>query len=273
MPHLARITIYPVKSLDGAEVPAATILASGALAHDREFSLWDVQGRIVNGKRDARIHLLRSAYDWTTQTLSLRIQGTDRHATFHVHDERAELEAWLNNYFGFHVKVNHDTRKGFADDPDAYGPTVVSTATFAEVASWFPDLDVPQTRRRFRANLEIDGGAAFWEDRLVADEGYVVRFQLGDVTLEGLHLCPRCAVPSRDPLMGSESPRFQRIFAERRRATLPPWAAASRFDHFYYLVVGTQVPASEAGKVLHVGDEVTVLGVAGAEGQRALWLE
>ncbi len=262
MPHLARIRIHPVKSLDGIDVPSATLLPSGALAHDREFALWDAQGRIVNGKRDARIHLLRSAYDWTAERLSLRVQGTDRQVTFHIHHDRVALEAWLSEYFGFRVVVQQDTSTGFPDDPHAHGPTVVSAETLVEVASWFPDLDLDQTHLRFRANLHLAGAAPFWEDCLVANEGYAVRFQIGDVLLDGLHLCPRCAVPSRDPLTGRESPWFQRIFAERRRAALPAWAPAARFDHFYYLVVGTQAPASEAGKVLRVGDSVTVLDMA-----------
>ena len=178
-------------------------------------------------------------------------------------------EATISRHLGYRVLVRRDTRTGFPDDPSACGPTIISTASLAAVASWFPGLDRSETRRRFRANIEIGAiddatsdaadAAPFWEDRLAADDGRPVRLRIGHVTLEGLHLCPRCAVPSRDPRTGVEIDRFQRTFSERRRATLPPWAPATRFDHFYYLSVSTRVPASETGKTLRVGDDVRLL--------------
>lgn len=49
------------------------------------------------------------------------------------------------------------------------GPSVVSTATVETIASWFDGTRVESPRRRFRANFEISGVPAFWEDRLVGD--------------------------------------------------------------------------------------------------------
>ena len=40
-PYLSRITIYPIKSLDGQDVDEAVVLRTGALAHDREYCLID----------------------------------------------------------------------------------------------------------------------------------------------------------------------------------------------------------------------------------------
>ena len=263
--RLVSMTLYPMKSLDGVDVIEATILPSGALAHDREYSMWDAAGRVVNGKREARIHLLRSSYDSTPGILLLAADGT-LPERFHLPDDVRNLEAWLSRYLGYRFLLRRDTCTGFPDDPSALGPTIVSTASLAEVASWFPGLDPHETRRRFRANIEIGAlddtrpdAAPFWEDRLAADDGRPVRLQIGNVTLEGLHLCPRCAVPSRNPRSGAEIDRFQRIFSEQRKATLPPWAPAIRFDHFYYLSTSTRVPVSEAGKTLRVGDDVRLL--------------
>ena len=61
-PYLAKILLYPIKSLDGIEVEQATILSSGALQYDREFAFVDGQNRFVNGKRYPQIHLLRSQF-------------------------------------------------------------------------------------------------------------------------------------------------------------------------------------------------------------------
>jgi uncharacterized protein YcbX len=166
VPYLTAISIYPVKSLDGIALTQATILASGALQHDREFALFDKQGRFVNGKRNSKVHLLRSAFDAQFKRLSLQIQGTDRRAIFHVDLERTALEAWLSDYFDFPVKFVQNTITGFPDDTNALGPTVViSTGTIEEIASWFPELSVDEMRLRLRANLEIGGVLPFWEDQ------------------------------------------------------------------------------------------------------------
>ena len=39
MPTLDRITVHPVKSLDGVEVTAARLLPGGGLEHDRRWRL------------------------------------------------------------------------------------------------------------------------------------------------------------------------------------------------------------------------------------------
>lgn len=154
------------------------------------------------------------------------------------------------------MHLRHDDRRGFPDDPTYFGPTIACTETLAEVTTWFPGLDLDSVRRRFRANLEVGGALPFWEDRLVAVGERLTAFSIGDVRLEGMEPWPRCAVPTRDPRTGTADPTFQKVFAERRCATLPAWAPRSRFDHFYRLCTGTRVPSSEAGKVLRVGDAV-----------------
>ena len=112
-------------------------------------------------------------------------------------------------------------------------------------------------RRRFRANLEIEGVPAFWEDRLYGSAGEAAALRIGDVTIEGVNPCARCTVPERNPETGEiADSAFAKIFADRRRETLPSWADKSRFDHYYRLSVNTRIHASEAGKVLHASDEV-----------------
>ncbi|MGQ0572556.1 MAG: MOSC domain-containing protein [Armatimonadota bacterium] len=255
---MSRIAIFPIKALDGLLVGEAPIRAGGGLAGDREFAIFDESGRAVNGKRNARVHALRASYDLGARVVSLATEGTTS-SPFHLDDDRARLEAWLADYFGFAVHLRHDTHHGFPDDSMYFGPTIVCTETLLEVTSWFPGFELDAVRQRFRANLELGGGGRFWEDRLVARDDATVAFRVGDVQLEGTVPWPRCAVPTRDPRTGATDPTFQKTFSDHRRATLPPWAPRSRFDHFYRLCVGTRVPASEAGKVLRVGDSVTIL--------------
>jgi uncharacterized protein YcbX len=257
-PYISRITIYPVKSLDGFYLPSARILASGAIQHDRTFALVDEQGKFVNGKRNPKIHRLRSRFDLEEKVLILRVQGIEQEYSFRLDTEREALNTWLGAYFDRDVTVVENTEAGFPDDTEASGPTVISKATLQAVASWFPGLDEESIRLRFRANLEIGGVPAFWEDRLFAEAGSVVPFRIGDVLFEGINPCQRCVVPSRDPYTGEVFPHFQEILARKRKESLPSWSTPSRFNHFYRLSCNTRVPASEEGKLLRVGDQVVL---------------
>ncbi|OWY65307.1 MOSC domain-containing protein [cyanobacterium TDX16] len=257
-PYLAKISIFPVKSLDSITLSQVSVLASGALQHDREYALFDQKGRFVNGKRNAKIHLLRSQFDANCQQLSLQVQGTDESVTFHLDRERSELEAWFSNYFGLPVNIKQNNFTGFPDDTNASGPTIISAATLAEVASWFPDISVEEMRNRSRANIEIDGVPAFWEDRLFTKVGNSIQFQIGEVVFAGINPCARCIVPTRDSKTAVATENFQKIFVSKRKETLPDWTTPERFDHFYRLSINTKIPSSEIGKILRIGDPVSI---------------
>jgi uncharacterized protein len=257
-PYLANIFLYPFKSLDGVEVETSRVLASGALQHDREFAIFDEHGRFVNGKRYPKIHLLRSQFALLNRTISLQIPDSDLQQIFNLDEEWQLLEATLSDFFEFVVTLRQNSLMGFPDDTSSLGPTVISTATLAEVASWFPGLSVDEMRRRMRANIEIGGVPAFWEDQLFSEQDDLVSFRVGDVHFFGVNPCQRCVVPTRDSYLGKAYPNFQKIFVTQRQATLPNWVASSPFNHFYRLSVNTQLPPSSAGKILQIGDEIEI---------------
>ena len=259
MPHLARIDLYPFKSLDGVTVQSANILASGALEHDREYACFDRQGKVVNGKRSARIHELRSQFSNNYQTLTLQAPNTDPQS-FHIDPEHDALDGWLSEFFQFDIQVQHNSALGFPDDTDSPGPTLISTATLEAVAAWYPDLTVTELRRRLRTNLEIGGVPAFWEDQLFADADHLVQFQIGSVVLKGVNPCQRCIVPTRDSQSGVATPKFQKTFLQNRKQTLPDWVNSARFNHFYRLAVNTRIPQGQ-GSVLNQGDPVILKGI------------
>jgi uncharacterized protein YcbX len=104
-----------------------------------------------------------------------------------------------------------------------------------------------------------NGLPPFWEDQLFAEnEASIVRFKIGEVAFEGSNPCARCPVPPRDSFTGAADLGFQKRFSEQRRANLPPWSPVERFDHFYRLATNTRVPSTEQGKLLRVGDELSV---------------
>ena len=261
-PHLTRIAVHPIKSLEPVTLQTAEIAENGGLRHDREYAMFDDDENYVNGKRTADVHRIRASFDDALQHVTLRQEGKSEESAyrFSLSDDRAELAEWLTEYFGYSVHLKQESKGGFPDDTVLSGPTVISTATLREVASWFDGLDEHQMRLRLRANLEIDGVPPFWEDRLYSDHNHEVAFRIGDVTLRGANPCQRCIVPVRDPHTGEEYPDFQRIFIENRERTLPEWADRARFDHYFRLMVNTKVPESEWKSELAVGDEVAILG-------------
>jgi uncharacterized protein YcbX len=266
MPQLAALFIYPFKSLDGMPVSEVEVLPSGALAGDRQFAIVDGAGAFVNAKRFAAIHRIRSTIQLAAGTIRLWSEPGNTGATvltpaeFHIDAQRQELDAWLTEYFGFSCRVVSDRQYGFPDDTQASGPTVITTATLRELASWFPGWTLAEARRRFRANLEFAGDESdepFWEDRLYGEPGQGVRFRVGDVEWLGTNPCARCVVPSRSPDTGERDQELAKTFTQRRRETLPSWATRSRFDHFYRLAVNTRLSQSAGSMTLCVGDPVT----------------
>jgi uncharacterized protein YcbX len=257
---LANILLYPIKSLDGIVVQQAKISPGGALEHDRRYALVDSGGKIIHAKRTAKMHSLRCSYDLAVGIVQLSAANASSSVSFHLDNEREEINRWFSQFLDMPVRLIEDRTHGFPDDKEAFGPTVASTASLAEVSAWFPDLSVEECRQRFRANLELAECEPFWEDRLFGDVGSPVRFTIGRVQFEGVNPCQRCVVPSRSPRSGEATVGFQQQFSEYRKLSVAAHVAQSRFDHYYRFAVNTRIPASEAGKVLHVGDAVTLTG-------------
>ena len=257
-PHVARLLIYPIKSLDQVDCDRVIILKSGALEGDRTWAIFAQDGSFVNGKRNNKIYALRSEFDLKTNTVSLRIQGTDQTATFNLRESCGALCNWLEEYFGFPVEIKQDLNLGFPDDTLSPGPTIISTATLKAIASWYPELNTADIRRRFRANIEIAGVPAFWEDQLFTTPEATVKFKVGDVNFMGVNPCSRCKVITRDPQTGNPYPKFQQIFIAQRKITLPQWTYRVQFNHFFRLAVNTRLSPREAGKVINIEDKVTI---------------
>ena len=256
-PRLTGIRLYPIKSLDPIEVNESRIGPAGGLEHDRAWALFSVDGRKVNAKRAPALHLIRATYAPDLSSTTLSVPGDSRNIparTFAFSSATEDAAEWFSVFFEQQIIVRYSAA-GFPDDPVANGPTIVSTASLDAVTEWFPGITTDEARLRFRASLEINGVPAFWEDHLFGEEERsVVRFRIGEVNFEGSNPCARCPVPPRDPHTGEDWPGFQKRFTELRRAQLPPWSPAARFDHFYRLATNTRIASSEHGKLLRLGD-------------------
>jgi uncharacterized protein YcbX len=267
MPALDRITIYPVKSLDGVDVAECGVLACGALENDRRWRLVDMDGGVVNAKRTPRFHPIRAEYDLAERliTLSFWADGpTEPAQAFPLAPGPEGPCEWLSEALGMRVLLEERRDGGFPDDREALGPTLVATASLEEVARWF-ELDLAEARRRFRVNLEIGGCKAFWEDTLASPARVGVpsladlpadlaidpyadlppleprEFAIGSVRFRATGVCKRCPVPSRDSRTGAVTELFREVFEARRSRGLRADVDAGRWADLYRLGVNTSL--------------------------------
>jgi uncharacterized protein len=304
MPTLDRITIYPVKSLDGVDVPEALVLPSGALENDRRWQLTDIDGRVLNAKRSPLFHAIRAEFDLAARLVTLSIDplAVKAHAIPGI-ERLASLAAdtfplvpgpdgpcgWLSEALSDGVLLERASSNvlllerpdgGFPDDREAPGPTLVSTASLEEVARWF-GFDLQECRRRFRANLEIGGCDAFWEDSLASPARPDVpslldlpldlpadpyadlppleprEFTIGEARFRATNVCRRCVVPSRDSRTGAVTEHFRDAFEARRSRGMRPDVDATAWRTLYRLGVNTKVILPSA---VYLGRPVVVSG-------------
>ncbi len=259
-PKLAAITIYPVKSLDGISLQSAMITDGGCLLHDREYAITDEAGNFLIGKTNPRVHTLRSSIDFENKMISFRQQGETSWHPFHLQKEKTAIESYLAGYFGIPILFKKNSTGRFMDMPDISGVTIFSTASLEAVAAWFNNMDLEETRKRFRATVEIEGVPAFWEDHLFSTAGTGIEFKIGDVTMFGMSPRARCVVPTRNPDTGEVIHAFPKLFAKHRAESQPEWSTLDEHGHHYFLTVNCYIPETEIGKFIQTGDKVVIVG-------------
>ncbi len=251
VPVLSKILIYPIKGLDPVEVKEAETTGKGSLRLDRFIVLFDEKGKKVSGKREKTLHRIRAVYDLYGFRAMLTFK--DQKVTLDLDDDRS-IGSWFSEVLGYRV-VAKKFPEGYPDDKKAHGPTLVSRESLKEIAGWY-QIDEENVRRRFRANLEIEGVPPFWEDSLVGED-YSKRFRIGEVIFSGDGISKRCPVPTRDPYTGEELRGFVRVFTALRKERLPEWSPKKRFeDTLYRLCINTSVIK---GGTLRVGDELKLV--------------
>lgn len=256
-----RLTVYPIKSLNGRSVDRVEIVKNGGLAGDREYALFDADREYVNGKNEQAVHPISARYSGATaraETVTLSTPEDEPQQFSLPPADDSALTEWLAQWFGYPVSIEQNREGGFPDDTTASGPTIISEATIETVAGWFDGIDFDGMRRRLRPNIVLSGVEPFWEDQLFADRNSRVRFSIGDTDVIGVNPCQRCVVPSRDPDTGTEYDGFNETFIEKRRETLPAWSGGDWFDHEFRLMINTAVPESSWGDTIAVGEELAI---------------
>ena len=249
---LEDIVIYPIKSLPGIRVNHSKLKPDGGLQWDRQWMLVDANGNTINGKRDPRVHLIKTSYDMDGLIVRLAIKD-ESPAEFSLKHQLKEIGDWFTAKWGEEVKCVF-TQNHFSDDQKASGPTITGLASLELVQNWFGWSTLDEAYSRFRPNLIISGTEPFAEDQfLMCPKREIL---VGGQILFANNICKRCIVPSRNPFTGDHTNNFAKIFIENRKRDTPKNVPLKELDHFYRFAINTKVLAINNSGIIKKGDSV-----------------
>jgi uncharacterized protein YcbX len=218
--RLSALTYYPVKSMQGWDVPAAAVTPRG-LANDRLLMVADRDGMFYTQRDLPRLaailprleaeSLTLSAPEVAPLTLPLRRAGDALPVTIwddeaQAVDQGDEAAGWLSMFLGVEARlvrmpddyvrsvsreyaVTADDHVGFAD---GYPLLLASQESLDDLNA---RMETPIPMNRFRPNIVVSGCDPFAED------GWK-RIRIGEVELALVKPCARCDVPTHDQVTG-----------------------------------------------------------------------
>lgn len=234
---LKGIYIYPIKSLDGISCESAEIGNGNSLLNDRRFAILDSDNKLVNGKRNNRVHSLRCRFDLQHVRVQFQSDRIGISEDFDLTAGNPSLDEYLSEHFEKTVRIEANAEGQFLDDPAESGVTLIADSTLSAISDWFGWADPDEVLRRLRPNLVVGGLPPFAEETLVGDAEQRVCFNLGESSWRVTKTCPRCVVPSRHPVTGEVFSGFQNQFVEHRKGQLFSEKLFSASGHYYHASV------------------------------------
>lgn len=209
---------YPVKGLTAEALEAVEVERGGALPWDRAFALaqgdapfdpaaptWLQKTHFMCLKANARIALLRAAFDPATGTLLLRDpDGGGVTANALSEDGRARIASFLSMFLEDEARgtprFHHVPGHVFGDQRRP----VVSLLNLASLAAFEAAAGARRHRRRFRANVLLAGAPAWsefdWVGREVMMGGARLRVTKRTIRCAATEVNPDTAERDADPL-------------------------------------------------------------------------
>lgn len=179
--RLVELWRFPVKSMAGERLTSVEVDERG-LVGDREWAVYDEEGRLASGKRTNRFRRMDEVF-----TLSARTVGD--HVEVLLPDGRQVVagegpaDLALSDHFGEEVELAPEADIAHQD---AGQVSLVGTATLRELGTMC-GLDEPVDPRHLRANLVVETAEPFEE------EGWVGReVRAGQVVLRLVERIERC---------------------------------------------------------------------------------
>lgn len=255
--------VYPVKSCRGLSLQSVRIDARGPL-YDRRWMIVDATGTFLTQREEPRLALVRVTLRPTEIALdapnmrSLRVPARGRDGArlavrVWSHSGQGEdagdaAADWLGEHLGRpcrlvrfpdearrEVSRRHTALDAETAFTDGYPILLISEASLADLNGRMKNA---LTMERFRPNLVVGGTEAFAEDAWK-------RIRVGDLLLDVVKPCARCAITTVDPTTAEKSKEPLQTLAGYRR-------------HGNEVLFGQNCVHHGPG-TLRVGDEVEVL--------------
>jgi uncharacterized protein YcbX len=215
---VSELYIYPVKSLGGIALPAASLTDRG-FEYDRRWMLVDENDRFLSQREMAAMAFLKvSLYDG-----GLLVQNTSKSDSFyqipfhplttetmivsvwddscHAQCVSAEADAWFSEQLGIFCRLvympdstlrqvdeSYAHNKEITSFSDGYPLLIIGQASLDDLNG---RLSSPLLMDRFRPNIVFTGGLPFQEDDMK-------EFSIGDIQFFGVKPCARCTITTID---------------------------------------------------------------------------
>ena len=251
--HLNGLFVYPIKSCAGLAVDAWDLDERG-LVGDRSYMVVDERGDFLTQREAPQLatvcpELGERLRVTTPSGSALADPGPVREVSVWQHtgpaldcgDEVAEV---LTSHLGRHCRLvalspQHERPtsigSGMVGFADGYPLLVATEASLSDLNARMPS---PLPMNRFRPNLVVTGSSAF-------DEDHWLSIEIGDVAMDLVKPCARCAITRVDQTTGvrgdGEPLRTLGTFRKAKGGVMFGW-------HVIHRSLGT----------LRVGDEVRV---------------
>ncbi len=205
--------IYPITSLGGIAVPAATITERG-FEHDRRWMLVDVTNHFITQREIAELALLQVALTADGLQVTHKIKGssinipfmpqTNETATVQIWNDQCAAQfvshtadEWFSEMLSIQCRLVYmpDTTKRIVDTnyaahkeitslSDGFPLLIIGQASLDDLNS---RLTEPLPMNRFRPNIGFTGGESFLEDSMQ-------HFAINGINFYGVKLCARCPI-------------------------------------------------------------------------------
>jgi len=256
-PHISKIHLFPIKALGHIAVDHAKV-AIHRLQWDRQYAIVQEDGGVITGKRDPRVNLLRSSYNWDDQSITLYHAARPQPTTFVLKEDNLKLDRYLSDYFKSTVHLKADHEGSFQDIHRIGSLSIYSESSLRALHTDLGRHEFDDLRLRFRANVELTGVEPYWEEQLYIKPGTGVRCRIGDVEAIGVAPRLRCPVP---PMHTQTSERDDHFVADHIKHRMKHYGDKLLLygKTSYYFAIDLFLPRSEEGKMIEVGDAVVLL--------------
>ncbi len=179
--RLVEVWRFPVKSMAGERLASVEVDTRG-LVGDREWAVYDEEGRLASGKRTNRFRRMDEVF-------SLAARTVDDHVEVLLPDGRQVVagegaaDLALSDHFGEEVELAPEADIAHQD---AGQVSLVGTATLRELGI-LCGLDGPVDPRHLRANLVVETAEPFVEEGWLGREVHA-----GEVVLRVVERIERC---------------------------------------------------------------------------------